>query len=86
MKKKDLIYVVLAVLIIGVASYLALTQLSPKSANGANSGTVVDVIGPISDQLNQTALTMLQDPTKAVDYSVRIDFTVGLGNAAPFGR
>jgi hypothetical protein len=87
MKKKDLIYVFLAVGIIAVAAYLAMTQLSPKNTAGsAKAGTVVDVIGPISDQLNQDGLSQVQDPTKAVDYTVTVDLTTGLGNTAPFGR
>ena len=86
MKKKDLIYVVLAVVILAVAGYLALTQLAPKKADGASTGTVVDVIGVIDSSLNDTAIAQLKDPEKVRDFTVPIDLRIGLGNTAPFGR
>jgi hypothetical protein len=86
MKKKDLIYVVLAVGIIAVAAYLALSQLSSNKSASQTSVNTIDVIGTISGQLNSDALTQIQDTTKNRDYSVTIDLTTGLGNTAPFGR
>lgn len=87
MKKKDLIYVFLAVAVIAVAAYLVMTQLAPKpSASKSQSGSTVDVIGVIDPTLSSDAISQIQDSTKVRDYSVTIDLSTGLGNSVPFGR
>lgn len=83
MKKKDVFYLMVAVVILLVAGYLAYTQLFP-SRTASNGSVTVEKIGSIPSQLDQTALDELNDPNKVHDYSSAYDVT-GLGNGAPFG-
>lgn len=86
MKKKDVIFAILAVVILLVAGYIAYTQLMPKKSAAAQSKVVmVEVIGPIPSSLNEQGLAILTDPKQVVNFNSPVDFT-GLGNAAPFGR
>lgn len=86
MKKKDVIYAVLAVVILMVAGYIAYTQLVPKkTATAADAGVTVEVVGVIPSSLNEQGLAILADPKQVVNFNSPVDFT-GLGNAAPFGR
>ncbi|MBW4061303.1 hypothetical protein HJC99_01885 [Candidatus Saccharibacteria bacterium] len=89
MKKKDIVSLVIAVVILMAAGYIAYTQLlSPKqTATGETKGaTQVDVIGAIPASLDSAGLATLNDPTKTVDYTPQIDLTTGLGNPTPFGN
>jgi hypothetical protein len=83
MKQKDLIYLVLAVVILLVAGYVVYANLMPKSS--VDSGVEVDRIGTISTEVNKEGLMILTDKTKAKDFSSPIEFS-GLNNTAPFGK
>ena len=83
MKTKDLLYLVLAVVILLVSGYVGYTQLVPKKA-GASSVTQVEVVGAIPGQLDQGGLSWLGDAAKVQDYNMPIDLS-GLNNSAPFG-
>ena len=82
MKQKDVIYAVLAVVILLVAGYVGYTQLVPKKAS--SKVITVEKVGPIPGELNAEGLTRINDPVKVVDYNSRPDLS-GLGNKAPFG-
>lgn len=85
MKQRDLVYLLLAVTIFGVAGYLAYTQLLPQNANGQNGqGVKVERVGDIPPTLNNSAISTLQDSTKTQDYNSPTDLS-GLNNTAPFG-
>ena len=85
MKRKDIVYLLLAVGILLVAGYLGYTQLVPQK--GSSSKTVqVEVVGPISDTFDDNALAQVTDGSKVRDFSVPIDLTTGLNNRAIFGQ
>jgi len=83
MKKKDLMYLLLAVGILLVAGYIGYTQLAPKKTSGP---TIVEVekIGKIPDQIDAPGLARISDVAKVVDFNSPVDLT-GLGNGSPFG-
>jgi hypothetical protein len=81
-KQKDIVYLVLAVVILLVAGYVGYAQLAPKKAS---SKTVeVEKVGVIPSELDANGLARIQDPAKVKDFSSPVDLT-GLGNAAVFG-
>lgn len=83
MKKKDLMYLVVAVVILLVAGYLAYTQLMPKKTT-ASEGVQVEKIGEIPAQLDAEGLARVSNPAKVVDFNSPVDLS-GLGNPSPFG-
>ncbi len=83
MKQKDVIFAVLAVVILLVAGYVGYTQLVPKKAT--SKVVEVETVGPIPAELDQAGLARLDDPVKTVDFNSTPDLT-GLGNKAPFGQ
>lgn len=83
MKKKDLIYLVLAVVILLVAGYIIFLNLAPKGS--AQSGVEVDVVGEMPDSMHAAGLSAMTDPAKSKDFSSPVDYT-GLNNTAPFGK
>lgn len=84
MKKKDVIYLVLAVGILLTAGYIAYTKL--LTHKGPNAGVQVDVVGTIPANFNDTAINLIGDSTKVLDFYQPIDLTTGLNNPAPFGH
>jgi hypothetical protein len=86
MKKKDLTYLLVAVVIFLVSGYVAYTQLlAPKKSAGKTSSVVtVEKIGVIPSQLDPNAVAQLSNQSVAQDFNPPVDFT-GLGNNAPFG-
>lgn len=83
MKQKDLVYLLIAVVILLVAGYVMYSNLMPK--NTTDTGVKVDVVGRIPSEMDTPGLAALTDPTKSKDFSSPIEFS-GLNNAAPFGR
>jgi hypothetical protein len=83
MKQKDLVYLVLAVIILLVAGYVVYANLVPKSTT--DNGVEVDRIGDISSEVNKEGILLLTDKTKAKDFSSPVEFS-GLNNTAPFGK
>jgi hypothetical protein len=84
MKTKDLLFLVLAVIIMLVAGYVGFTQILGKKTS-SSSGVQVEVIGNIPSSFDGTALAQLNDPTKVKDFNAPIDFG-NLGNTSPFGK
>jgi hypothetical protein len=83
MKQKDIVYLLLAVVILLVAGYIGYTQLIPKKTS-SSSTVEVEKIGVIPSQLDAAGLASLSDTARARDFSSPVDFG-GLGNKAPFG-
>jgi hypothetical protein len=83
MKRKELMYLLVAAVIFVVAGYLIYTQVAPKK-QAASAGVEVEKIGVIPDQLDATGLAEISDSSKVVDFNSPVDLT-GLGNAAVFG-
>ena len=84
LKQKDVIYVILAAVMFSITGIIAYSQLAPKKTS-TSKGATVEVVDPISADLNQSVLSTLGDPAKARDYTVTADLTTGIGNKAPFG-
>ncbi len=82
MKKKDIFYIGTAVLIFALAGGLIFSQLTKKSS--ANKVVKVEVITPISGDIDEAALSKLTDPNFARNFNPSIDLNSGLGNPAPF--
>ena len=86
MKKKDLIYLFAAVIILLVAGYLAYTQVFAAKSNAAKKEVTTEVVGEIKPNFNPAALSVITDATINRDYAVEIDIKAGVNNAAVFGK
>lgn len=86
MKKKDIIYLFIAVVILLGAGYLAYTQvIAPKSQTGEQEVTA-EVVGEIKPDFSADAMSAITDATKNRDYAVEIDINAGVNNPAVFGK
>ncbi len=83
MKKKDLIYLLLAVGILLGAGYIGYTQLMPKKSASSNV-VKVDKVGEIPAEMNAEGIAAINDPKQVVDFNSPVDLS-GLNNQAPFG-
>jgi len=86
MKKKDLIYLFIAVAILLLAGYLAYTQVFASKMQAAKKVEQVEIISAIKPDFNSGAMSALTDATKNRDYSVVIDINAGVNNPAVFGK
>lgn len=84
MKKKDITYLVISLAILAIIVLFFYSKYSNKNSVATGGVTQVEVIDPIASSYDQSALTMLADPTKAKDFTPVISLD-GLGNPAPFG-
>jgi hypothetical protein len=82
-KQKDIVYLLLAVVILLVSGYVGYTQLVPKK--GGAKTVEVEKVGVIPDNFDDKALGWLRDPGRVRDFGSPVDLT-GLGNTAPFGH
>ena len=83
MKQKDMIYLLIAVVILLVAGYVVYLNLMPKTET--SSEVKVNIVGKIPSELDRQGIADLTDPAKAKDFSSPVEFS-GLNNPAPFGR
>lgn len=84
MKQKDIVYMVLAAVILLVAGYIAYTQLVPQKASSSKKAVEVEKVGMIPRELDKDGMARLRDESKVKDYSSPVDLN-GLGNKAIFG-
>ncbi len=84
MKKRDLIYLLLAAGILLAAGYLAFTQLAPKRSAASGGAVVVERVGSVPAGLDAAGMSLLRDSTKVRDFESPEDLT-GLGNKTLFG-
>jgi hypothetical protein len=82
-KKKDLFYLLLAVVIIMVAGYVGYTQLVPKQATAKE--VTVEKVGIIPDKFDDDGIKWLSDDKNVQDFDSPVDLS-GLGNPTPFGQ
>lgn len=83
-KKKDLVYIVLTVIILVIVFILGAKQLS--GSGGTSNGVTVEVVQPIGATFNQAALDHMRDDQKSKDFVVPIDLGTGVGTPTPFGQ
>jgi nucleoside permease NupC len=82
MKRKDIVYLLLAAVIMTVAGLIFYKQIAPQKQTGVQ----VEVVEPIKDSFNQEALSKLGDPAVAKDYYQSVDpLGEGIGASSPFG-
>lgn len=84
MKRKELIQLVVAVIILVAAGSLIYSQLAPQKS-AASSVPTVEKITPINSSFDQNSLTTITDTSKVRDFYQQPDLSSGLGNPAPFG-
>ncbi|QQR52985.1 hypothetical protein IPG36_02675 [bacterium] len=87
MKRRDLVYLLLAATIFIIAGYVAYTQLNPNQTT-KKDGVDVERVGQIPATLDGTGLQALQGKDgnhKTQDYNPVVELS-GLGNKAPFGQ
>lgn len=82
-QKKDLLYIILATLILVVVFVLGYKQLNPSSGS---AGVTVEVVQPIGNSFNTQALDHLRDESKSKDFVVPVDLGTGVGTTTPFGQ
>lgn len=83
-KKKDLLYIVLTVIILLAVFILGYNQLN--SSGGSSAGVTVEVVQPIGGTFNASSLEHLRDDTKSKNFVVPIDLGTGVGTTTPFGQ
>ncbi len=83
MKSKDLLYLSIAIVLFVVTGILAVSQLGIGKSLFSREATV-EVVAPISSELNQNVLTALTDGVQTRDFTPPIDLQNGLGNPRPF--
>jgi hypothetical protein len=82
MKQKDIVYLLLAVVILLGGGYLGYTQLMPKQDK--DKAVKVEVVGVIPENFDEQAMTQLNNAEEVVDFNSPVDLS-GLGNPKPFG-
>ena len=82
MKKKDLITMAAALIILAVAGYIAVTQLGLFGSTKSKV-VMVEVAPVIEPDYSQSALNALSDASKVRDFTAPVDLS-GLGNPSPF--
>jgi len=86
MKQKDIVYLLIAVVILLAAGYLAYTQVIAPKSQAANKVVTYEVVSEIRPDFNPSALAALADGIKNTNYSVVIDINAGVGNPDIFGK
>ena len=83
MTRKDVTYLVLAIIILAATGIAAYLFLVPKSATKSNA-SIVEVIAPVNPSLDSGRLSSVIDPAKVKDFSIPVDLN-NLGTTALFG-
>lgn len=81
MKKKELVQLVIALVIIAIAGFLLFQQFGPK---GEAKPLTYEKITPIEPDFNQEALRALNDGSKTKNFYTAPDLKSGVGNSSPF--
>lgn len=81
MKKKELIQLIVALIIIVIAGFLLFQQFAPK---GEPKPLTYEAITPIEPNYNEEALRALNDSSKAKNFYNAPDLKSGVGNSSPF--
>ena len=86
MKRKEMMQLVVAVVILAAAGFLIFSQLQPaKSSTGKAKVATIPKITPINPNYDSSTISYLNDPTKNRDFYQAPDLNSGLGNPQPFG-
>jgi hypothetical protein len=83
-KKKDLVFLLIAVCILLVAGYLVYSQLLPKKSGASSSSVTVETVGSIPSSIDSSGLNQMTQPTMR-DFNDPLDYS-GLNNTEPFGQ
>ncbi len=83
MKQKELIQIIVAVVILGVAGLVIFTQLKPKSSARSKSLTY-EKITKLQPEFSTESLKRLSDASITKDFYAPPDLKSGVGNPQPF--
>lgn len=83
-QRKDLLYIALAVMVVGAVLILGYRQLNPNK--DAKNGVTVEVVQPVGASFNSQTLDHLRDEQKSKNFVVPIDLGSGVGTPTPFGQ
>ena len=86
MKKRQIIYAILAAVFLVAAGAIFFSQQGQKGSTASTSGISVQVAAPISSSFNQDALSQLTNVSVTQDFAIQLNVATGLGNTAPFGK
>ena len=84
MKRKDVTYLIITVVILAATGIMAYLFLFPQKSSTTGAKSSFEVITPIDATLTGDKLNRLLDSTKLKDFNVPADLK-GLGNTTPFG-
>lgn len=83
MKRRDLIYLSVAIVILAVAGFLVLNR---PGTGKKSAGKMVEVIAPIDDKYDPVMLAEITEGKLHRNFAVKVDLGTELGNPRPFGR
>lgn len=86
MKRKEIIQLAVAAVILFVAGVLVYMQLAPKKSGNSNEKYMVEKVRPIDADFDEEALTQISDSRKVRDFYVAPDLSTGLGNSELFNE
>lgn len=81
MKRKDILYLGVALAIIAVAAMLLLN--GNKQSSG---GPTVEIVPVIEPNYSKAALAEINNESAHRNFAVKVDLSSELGNTQPFGR
>ena len=83
-KRKDLYYIIITVIILGAVIVLGYQQIAP--AQGGQQGVSVEVVQPVGDSFNRQAVERMRDEERIKNFIAPLDVTTDTGTPAPFGQ
>jgi len=83
-KRKEILQLVVAIVILVAAGALIFNQLAPKQAT-KSEGPTVEKVTPIQPDFDQTSLSYITNHNKNQDFYQPPNLSSGLGNNQPFG-
>lgn len=86
MKRKEMIQLGAAVVVLFVAGILVYTQLAPKKSSQSEEKYMVEKIKMIDADYDEQALTQITDGSNVRDFYTAPDLSTGLGNSQPFNE
>jgi hypothetical protein len=84
MKRKEMIQLGIAVVILFAAGVLIYTSLAPKKSSGKSDKYTVEKVKMIDPDFDNSALQQISNNTKVRDFYTEPDLGSGLGNQQPF--
>lgn len=84
MKRKEMIQLGIAVVILFAAGVLIYTSLAPKKSSSSSEKYTVEKVNMIEGDFDEEALQQISNNSKVRDFYTEPDLGSGLGNQQPF--